>query len=66
MTRYSLLKQFFRDVYDNLPECGTLEDAYEATEDEYIKKNGTRTYKNFDSFRSAKCYHWQKGQHIVR
>lgn len=64
MTRYSLVKRFISDVYDLIESEGTQEDAYEAAERKYKEETGSRVFKNYDSFKSSKHFHWKKGQHL--
>ena len=50
---------FMNKYYFNLPKFRTYEDAYNATEAEYLERYGVPRYKNYDVFRSALLYRLQ-------
>ena len=53
---YKLMRfvdDFMNKYYFNLPKFRTYEDAYNATEAEYLERYGSPRYKNYDVFRSA-------------
>jgi hypothetical protein len=53
---YKLMRfvdDFMNKYYFNLPKFRTYEDAYNATEAEYLERYGVPRYKNYDVFRSA-------------
>jgi len=49
------LSEFIKMWFSILPQHKTYEDAYEAIEDQFFKKYGRRRYKNYETFKAAKC-----------
>jgi len=51
---------FIKRYMANLKKCRTNEDAYNLTEEEFMKEFGTNKYSSYDSFRVVKNRRFKK------
>lgn len=49
-----------------LPIQKTIKEAYEATEDEFERKVGSRYYSNFESFKSSRTFRRKKKKEGIK